>query len=230
MRRIIFNEETINKIRDYIESGHTMNETCNRFTLKYDTLRRVMFENNIKPYRKDKSHPKVLREDDVSIICKLFSTTHMTMNDICKEVKLENYVVQDVIKNNFSEEYINNRKSRIYRRSKIACKNPMFGLRGDETSQWIGGIVDDGNGYDMVKKPEWYTGRKGSDYVFLHSVVVCQALGITEMPKGFVVHHIDGNKKNNNIDNLALMTNSGHGVLHSLIRDLCKVQRLSEQE
>lgn len=230
MKRIIFNEETINNIRDYIESGHTMDETCNRFTLKYDTLRRVMFENNIRPYRKDKSHPRVLLEDDVSIICKLFSTTHMTMNDICKEVKLENYVVRDVIKQNFSEEYINNRKSRIYRRSKLAAKNPMFGLHGDATSQWIGGIVDDGNGYDMVKRPEWYTGRKGSDYVFLHSVVVCQALGITEMPKGFVVHHIDGNKKNNSIDNLALMTNSGHGALHSLIRDLCKVQRLSEQE
>ena len=230
MKRIKFNEETINEIRGFINSGHTMRETCNRFTLKYDTLKRVMFENNIKPYRKDKSHPKVLVENDISTICKLFSTTHMTMNDICKEVKLENHVVQDVIRHNFSEEYINKRKSRIYRQSKLAENNPMFGLRGAETSNWIGGIVDDGCGYDIIKKPEWYTGRKGSDYVFLHSVVMCQALGLTELPKGFVVHHIDGNKKNNNIDNLALITTSGHGKLHSLIRDLCKVQRLSVQE
>ena len=49
MRKIQFNEETVCAIRDYISEGHTMEQTCNRFNLKYDTLRRVMFENNIMP-------------------------------------------------------------------------------------------------------------------------------------------------------------------------------------
>lgn len=227
MRRIIFNEETINEIRDYFAEGHTMNEVCNRFTIKYDTLRRVMYENNIKPANISKSHPKVLCEDDIATLCKLYSTTHMTVTDICKEVKLEYHVVLDVLKHYFSEDYMNRRKSKLYRLSKLGFKNPMHGKSGSETPQWIGGIVDDGNGYDMIKKPDWYTGRKGSDYVFLHSVVMCEALGLTELPKGFVVHHIDGNKKNNDIDNLALITNPGHSKLHSLIRNLCKVQRLS---
>lgn len=230
MRKIVFNEETIDAIRDFINAGHTVQETCNRFTLKYDTLKRVMFENNIKPYRQDKSHSIILTRDEENIICKLYSTTCMTMYDICKEVKLSDYVVQQILKNNFSEEYRNNRKSKLYRLSKQCEKNPHFQKYGEKSSQWIGGIVDDGNGYDMVKKPEWYTGRKGSSYVFLHSVVMCEHLGLSELPKGFVVHHIDGNKKNNNIDNLALMRISGHSKLHSLMKDLCKVQRLSEQE
>ena len=89
------------------------------------------------------------------------------------------------------------------------------------------GLVDDGQGYLMVKKPEWYTGRPGSDYVFYHSVVMCEALGITEIPRGFVVHHIDCDKHNNDISNLALVTVSGHGKLHGVYRNLCKVQRLS---
>lgn len=230
MRRIIFNEETINAIRNFINEGHTMDETCNRFTLKYDTLKRVMFENDIKPFRKDKSHPVILTRDEENTVCKLYSTTNMTMIDICKEVKLPDFIVQKILKDNFSEEYRNKRKAKLYRLSKRCEQNPWFQKYGEGTPQWIGGIVDDGNGYDMIKKPEWYTGRKGSDYVFLHSVVMCEYLGLSELPKGFVVHHIDGNKKNNSIDNLALISVSGHSKLHSLMKDLCKVQRLSEQE
>ena len=49
MRKIKFDEKTINDIRTFINEGHTLGETCNRFTLKGDTLRRVMYENNIAP-------------------------------------------------------------------------------------------------------------------------------------------------------------------------------------
>lgn len=35
-----------------------------------------------------------------------------------------------------------------------------------------------------------------------------------KIPEGFQVHHIDGDKSNNVIDNLALMTNSAHQRLH----------------
>lgn len=43
----------------------------------------------------------------------------------------------------------------------------------------------------------------------------CIVLGIDKIPRGFVVHHLDGNKKNNDINNLALMTYSAHNRLHS---------------
>lgn len=37
---------------------------------------------------------------------------------------------------------------------------------------------------------------------------------VGEIPKGYHVHHIDGDKSNNSIDNLALITASGHERLH----------------
>ena len=230
MRRIQFNDETISKIREFIAEGHTMEQTCNRFTLKYDTLKRVMFENNIMPHRVDKSHTrKVIDEEVIQLVCGLYANTHMRMQDIVKEAKLENYEVKQILNDNFSEEYQNRRKSKLYSLSKQGDKNRVKSRTGASHPRYKG-LVDDGNGYLMVVKPEWYTGRPGSDYVFYHSVVVCEALGLTEIPKGFVVHHIDCDKHNNDISNLALMNVSGHGRIHALYRNLCKVQRLSVQE
>ena len=230
MRKIQFNEETISSIKEFIGAGHTMQETCNRFTIKYDTLKRVMFENNILPYRTDKSHTrKVIDEEAIQLVCGLYAYTKMRMQDIVKEVKLENYVVQQILNDNFSEEYQNKRKSTLYSLSKQGQKNPMKTSTGENHPRYKG-LVDDGQGYLMVIKPEWYTGRPGSDHVFYHSVVMCEALGLTEIPKGFVVHHIDCDKHNNDISNLALVTVSGHGRIHALYRNLCKVQRLSVQE
>lgn len=43
----------------------------------------------------------------------------------------------------------------------------------------------------------------------------CITLGIDKMPDGLVVHHLDGNTKNNNIDNLAVVTITAHNRIHS---------------
>lgn len=168
MRRIQFNEETISQIRNYINAGHSVKETCNRFTLKYDTLKRVMTEHEIVP------------------------------------------------KVNTDSTHTNHSYDGRTKHSRSRCKLPAD-------------TVVDGQGYLMVKKPDWYTGRKGSDYVFYHTVVMCESIGLTELPAGFIVHHIDLNPHNNLISNLALMSIGAHNKLHSQLKR-CKAQRLSEQE
>ena len=48
-----------------------------------------------------------------------------------------------------------------------------------------------------------------------HRLVFYKELGLDFIERRFVVHHIDENKKNNNIDNLALMTITAHNRLHA---------------
>ena len=48
-----------------------------------------------------------------------------------------------------------------------------------------------------------------------HQRMLCIALNIPEIPKGIIVHHIDENKSNNDINNLALMTITAHNRIHS---------------
>lgn len=228
MRKIQFDEETVSAIRSYINEGHSIRETCNRFTLKRDTLNRVMFENGIEPYFQEKCNNRIIVDEGlIQTVCSLYANTQMRMQDICKEVKLRDYVVQQILDEHFTEEFQNQRKAKMHSISKSGENNPLYGIKGENHSKYKG-IISDGKGYLMVLKPEWYTGRKGSTHVFYHSVVMCEALGITEIPKGFVVHHIDGNPLNNDISNLCLLTNSAHSKLHTLYRKLCKVQRLSK--
>ena len=231
MRRITFNAETIQAMRQFMEVEHnSVSATANKFGVSQDTIRRIMFENNISPGFPNKrtNVSRELTEEKIDEVASLYMSTDISMANLCREVKLENYMVQQALRATFSEEEIKQRKSSLYRQSKLGDNNPMKGKTGENHHNWIGGVVEDGQGYLMVKKPEWYTGRKGSDYVFQHSVVMCEALGLTEIPKGFVVHHIDRNTKNNHISNLALMELTAHTRLHQIESKMRKVQRLSD--
>lgn len=142
----------------------------------------------------------------------------LAKNKIAKELKIDYYTLEAIWTHYYSPEERKSRKTRMYALSKTGNKNPRYGkptMRPVEN-------VDDGNGYTLKWKPEWWTGRQGSNYVFEHQLVICEALGLTEMPKDFVVHHINGDKKDNSMNNLALLTKSAHGKLHKREKDLIK--------
>lgn len=56
--------------------------------------------------------------------------------------------------------------------------------------------------------------RQSNNYVPEHWLVMEQYIG-RYIQKGEVVHHVDGNKTNNDIENLELMTRNEHDRLHA---------------
>ena len=48
---------------------------------------------------------------------------------------------------------------------------------------------------------------------------MCEKFGWTQLPKGYEVHHIDMNKLNNDINNLAVLTKSEHAEVHNQYKE-----------
>jgi hypothetical protein len=144
---------------------------------------------------------------------KLFEDTELTITKIADCVGVHYATIHKHLKVRYTSEFRRSRKTKNYATSKTGDKNPMWGKFGSLHHGYIGDC-DDGRGYQLILKPDWFTGREHSKHIYKHHFVMCQFLGITQIPDGFVVHHIDGDKKNNSIDNLSLMTKSAHSTLH----------------
>jgi len=75
------------------------------------------------------------------------------------------------------------------------------------------GPIYDGAGYVLVRPPADYTGPTRQGRVLEHRLVVAQKLGRPLQPHE-VVHHIDGNRRNNDPSNLTLLTQRDHPPAH----------------
>lgn len=156
----------------------------------------------------------------------LYENTELTQQQIANKLGIHWKRVFKFIKSNYTSEFRKNRKAMCYRNSKLGTKNPMYGLSGKDHHNFVG-IVSDNKGYLMVLKPAWYTGRKRSKHVFAHHVVVCENMGLTEIPKGWCVHHCDENPHNNDFDNLVLLTLRDHSRLHHALRGATTISKES---
>lgn len=71
-------------------------------------------------------------------------------------------------------------------------------------------------GYVLLHKPNHPSASKDGN-VMEHRYVVEKALGIV-LPKMFDVHHLNGDKQDNRLDNLAIVTHSAHTKIHGPIK------------
>lgn len=75
---------------------------------------------------------------------------------------------------------------------------------GDANPNWKGGVRINGNGYEAIRVHKRF-------YLLAHRTNVAKALG-HPLKKGEIVHHINGNRGDSRIDNLALCSNAAaHG-------------------
>lgn len=156
----------------------------------------------------------------------LYENTELTLQQIADKLSIPFDRVFKYVKRNYSREHRLERKRKCYRNSRLGDKNPAFGKKGAECGHYVGS-VSDCKGYYMRVKPDWYTGRKGSRHVFEHSIVVCENLGLMEIPPGWVVHHCDENKINNSFDNLVLIKMGEHTKLHAFLSGATTISKES---
>ncbi len=79
------------------------------------------------------------------------------------------------------------------------------GKSGAEHHLWKGGRCIEKNGYVIIYKPE-HPAKIHGKYVYEHRYVMEQELG-RSLESQEDIHHIDGNRQNNSIDNLILFKN-----------------------
>lgn len=89
--------------------------------------------------------------------------------------------------------------------SKQGPRNPMHGLHGQNNPLYKGGYIHQTLGYVLVGN-----GRKK---FYEHRLIAEEKLG-RKLHTSEIVHHINGNKTDNRPENLVVMTQSEHVILH----------------
>lgn len=104
------------------------------------------------------------------------------------------------------------RKLGLYKDKEIEFINRSLVRKGDNGSKWNGGVRTTSHGYRQIFKPE-HPRADSMGYVMEHIVVFESESGIT-IPKNCCIHHLNGNKSDNRIQNLCMMTHGGHTAFH----------------
>ena len=149
------------------------------------------------------NHPEIIAE-----VLKQYRDVQMlSAKNIAQRLKITYHSVIHILRHHMDPHEFNTLKRLRYAATKMGDKNPMHGKTGSEHHNWQGDCED---GYGYLTRV-----HEGKRY-FVHRIVMAEALGISpeDLPAKLVVHHIDGNPKNNKLNNLALCTNSGHKQIH----------------
>lgn len=79
---------------------------------------------------------------------------------------------------------------------------------GKDSNRWNGGVVIHSRGYRLIHKPE-HPFAKGNGYVFEHRLVMEKHIGRYLEPTE-IIHHLNGVKDDNRIENLIITNNIEH--------------------
>ena len=104
------------------------------------------------------------------------------------------------------------RKLGIKKAKEIEFLNRSEARKRDKASNWKGGTRKTAGGYRQLLMPEHPRSDK-SGYVMEHIVVWEQETGMI-LPPGFCIHHLNGDKTDNRIENLCVMLHKAHTVYH----------------
>uniref|UniRef100_UPI0038F6D96B HNH endonuclease n=1 Tax=Salibaculum sp. TaxID=2855480 RepID=UPI0038F6D96B len=126
---------------------------------------------------------------------------------LAQRFRVSVHTVREALHQELGQETMRQEHAKRLRYTKTGSKNPMFGKRSEECPNYVG-HCEDGRGY--------LTKKIGDKRYFVHRTVFAELLGLhpSQLPVSLHVHHIDGDSKNNDPNNLALVTAGGHRRIH----------------
>ena len=145
------------------------------------------------------------RLSDATLCAKVvrqYRTLTMTIDQIAELFKLTPHTVGAILRRDLSEAERKRLRGANHSRSKCAEANPMFGRK---------------TAAERILRKGGAAVWNGEGYTFEHRIVAAKSLQIPELAAHLEVHHIDGDKTNNDPDNLAVVTKRGHRHLHKLL-------------
>lgn len=95
----------------------------------------------------------------------------------------------------------------------IKFLNQSNARKREKCCNWNGGRTKTNKGYIQILKPE-HPRADSRGYVMEHIVIFEAETGIN-VPENCVVHHLNGNKQDNRIENLCLMQFGAHSTYHN---------------
>jgi len=127
----------------------------------------------------------------------------------CSSTTIKNYLVKYDMRIKTSSEVMTGRKLSEEHRNKVV-KTLAIGRKGYENPNWKGGKVSIGR----KKHGQYIAIRSEGRYYPEHRYNMEQYLG-RKLSRWEEVHHINGNKQDNRIENLQIMSKSDHAKLHN---------------
>jgi uncharacterized protein (DUF1330 family) len=104
-------------------------------------------------------------------------------------------------------------------------KNLPKNNKGSSNGRWKGGIHYRKDGYILIRIPNRDKNSTGKGYELKHRLVMAKHLK-RPLLRSEIVHHINGNKSDNRIKNLKVMTQSEHAKQDYLLRTKNKLGQL----
>jgi DNA-binding transcriptional ArsR family regulator len=101
------------------------------------------------------------------------------------------------------------------RRMGLEDTNPKR-VSGVKHHAWKGGTFVDSRGYRMIRNPS----RQSSSMYCAEHIMLIEAQIGRKIKKGEHVHHLNGDKLDNRLENLYLCTASGHRQLENQLHDI----------
>ncbi len=199
--KFICNISTDELRRAYITEGRTLKEMCSYIGVKSEiTARKILNNRGISTDANARKKNAAMHNMSDAEFKDFLESEYKSGKTMCQIGKQLNVTASCVRK------YLV--KYGINRRGKSE-------LVGALNSHWKGGRRKTDNGYITVSCPTRPNCHKDGT-LYEHQIVMEEYIG-RYLKKGEVVHHINGDKTDNRIENLMLLTNSDHVKLHALL-------------